>query len=122
MDPGEGSSADGAEFVELDVGSGESIWIRARQLGLESQVGQPTDVGFAGKSFSVVAKALRGIARDVRDALKDAQPEVAEVEFALQVALHGAQVVCLLVDGGATATMRVRMEWRKDEREPEATV
>ncbi len=105
------------EPVELELASGGRILVRAEQMG---SVKGPADIGLRDAlrdtlSFATVSEALRGIASDLRDAIKAVQPDSAEVEFGLDVAIKGSQLACLLVDGGATASIRVRLEWDKSK-------
>ncbi|MGW3353571.1 CU044_2847 family protein [Nonomuraea rubra] len=104
-----------SEVIKVDLPSGAAFWINADTLDGSSHAPDgPSDVAFRGMvSFDVMTSTLKGIATEVRKAVQAAAPDVTEVEFGLEMAVKGAKVVCLVVDGEAKATMRVRMEWHK---------
>ena len=102
------------EIVELELPDGGVVLVRAEQVG---EVGDgPTDIGFRDLSFSSVGSTLRGIALEVHDAIKAAQPDTAEVELGLELAVKGSTLVCLLADAEGTASLKVRLEWQKGRR------
>jgi hypothetical protein len=102
------------EFVELDLPEGGTVLVRAQQVSGNEGTGGPTDVGLRqALSFSSVSSTLRGIASEVHSAVETAKPEVVELEFGFELAMKGSRLVCLLVDGDAKATIRVRLEWRR---------
>jgi hypothetical protein len=106
----------GIEVVELALPDGGSVLVRTEKVGSDSQDGEPEDVGFTDAlSFSTVGATIRGVATDIHHALKSVEPDVTEVEFGLELAMKGSKLVCLLVDGETKATLKVRMEWRKDD-------
>ena len=101
-----------AQPIEVELAGGGKILVLAEQVGSKG----PADIGLRDAlSFRTVSEALRGIASDLRDAIKAVQPDTAEVEFGLDVAIKGSQLACLLVGGGATASIRVRLEWDKSK-------
>lgn len=104
------------EIVELALPDGGCILVRTEKIGGARGGGGPEDVGFKDAlSFSTVSATVRGVATDIRQALKSVEPDVTEVEFGLELAIKGSKLVCLLVDGETKATLKVRMEWRKDD-------
>jgi hypothetical protein len=101
------------ELVEVELPDGGRILVRAKQFG---SVKGPADIALSDiLSFATVSEALCGMASGLRDAIKAVQPDVAEVEFGLDLAVKGSRLACLLVDGGATASIRVRLEWDKSK-------
>ncbi|MCZ4603716.1 CU044_2847 family protein [Streptomyces sp. Lzd4kr] len=106
------------EVVELQLPDGGALLVRALPVpssrdDLDHDDGGPTNIGLReALSFTAVSTAVRGVATTVQDALQTVKPDVVEAEFGLQFALKGSQLVCLLVDGEATATLRVRLEWQ----------
>ncbi|CCK25116.1 hypothetical protein BN159_0737 [Streptomyces davaonensis JCM 4913] len=106
------------EVVELELPGGGALLVRALPVAvdgdeLDDEDGGPSNVGLReALSFAAVGTALRGVATTVQDALQSVKPDVVEAEFGLNLAVKGSRVVCLLVDGEATATLRVRLEWQ----------
>ncbi|GAA2632245.1 CU044_2847 family protein [Actinomadura fulvescens] len=95
------------EIVELELPDGGVIAVRAERVGPRG-----TNIGLKETlSFSAVSSALRGIAADVHQAVQAVQPDVAEVEFGLELAVKNSKLMCMLVDGEGKATLRVRLEW-----------
>ncbi|MFE6828390.1 CU044_2847 family protein [Streptomyces sp. NPDC057690] len=107
-----------AEVVELELPDGGALLVRALPVpvsgdDLDRDQGGPSNIGLRDAlSFTAVSTALRGVATTVQDALQSVRPDVVEAEFGLEFALKGSQLVCLLVGGEATATLRVRLEWQ----------
>ncbi|WP_242902798.1 CU044_2847 family protein [Actinomadura terrae] len=96
--------------VELQLPEGGSVLVRAEQV--DGGRGGPANIGVKDAlSFSAVSSALRGIAAEVHRAVAAVRPDVAEVEFGLEVAVKNSKVMCLLVDGETKATLKVRLEW-----------
>lgn len=103
------------QVVELALPGGGSVLVYAENVGSGTYEDGPADVGFRETlSFSAISSTVRGVATDIHEALKSIEPDVTEVEFGLDLAMKGSKVVCLLVDGEAKATLKVRLEWRKD--------
>ncbi|WP_369263522.1 CU044_2847 family protein [Streptomyces sp. R35] len=106
------------EVVELELPDGGALLVRALSVSaggddLDHDDGGPSNIGLReALSFTAVSTAVRGVATTVQDALQSVKPDVVEAEFGLEFALKGSQLVCLLVGGEATATLRVRLEWQ----------
>ena len=113
-----GARMGNSEVVELQLPDGGALLVRALPVSLgaddlDHDGGGPSNIGLReALSFTAVGTALRGVATTVQDALQSVKPDVVEAEFGLAFALKGSQLVCLLVDGEATATLRVRLEWQ----------
>jgi uncharacterized protein (DUF1330 family) len=102
-----------ADVVEVAVAGGGRLLVRVEQVETGSG---PSDIALRDVlSFSTVSSAIRGVATDVRDAIKAVRPDVAEVEFGLELALKGSALACMLVGGGAVGSIRVRLQWGKDD-------
>jgi hypothetical protein len=107
-----------AEVVELELPHGGALLVRALPVSaggddLDDDDGGPSNIGLREAfSFTAVSTALQGVAATVQDALQSVRPDVVEAEFGLEFAVKGSQLVCLLVGGEATATLRVRLEWQ----------
>ncbi|MER5464584.1 CU044_2847 family protein [Streptomyces sp. NPDC002668] len=107
-----------AEVVELDLPGGGAVLVHALPLSaggdeLDREASGPSNVGLReALSFSAVSTALRGVAASIHDGVKAVKPDVVEAEFGFEFAMKGSQLICLLADGEAKATLRVRLEWQ----------
>jgi hypothetical protein len=103
------------DFVELELEEDATILARVERVGDDLHEDEsPSDIGLReALSFSTVSSALRGVAADIHRAVQAVSPNVAEVEFGLEMAMQGSRLVCLLVEGDAKASLRVRLEWHK---------
>ena len=72
-------------------------------------------------SFKSFADSVGAIASSMTNALRAAKPDEAEVEFSVGVDLRAGQLTALIVQGGDTATMRVKLTWRAADEPPDLT-
>ncbi|MFD6294055.1 CU044_2847 family protein [Streptomyces sp. NPDC060235] len=108
------------ESVELVLPDGALVVVQAARLPASEQIDEldrdgsgPVNVGLReALSFSSVSTAMRGVAGEIHRAFQTAKPDVAEVEFGFDFAMKGSQLLCVLLDGEAKASIRVRLEWR----------
>jgi Trypsin-co-occurring domain 1 len=112
-----GGAVEDTEFVELELPEGGTIAVRAQQVIGDGAGGHegPTNVGVReALSFSTVSSAMQGVAAEVHRAIETVKPDAVQVEFGFELALKGSRLVCLLADGDAKATIKVRLEWGKN--------
>jgi len=57
------------------------------------------------------AEAIGGVAESVQASLKKARPDTVEVEFGLDIDVATGQVVSLITEAHATASMKVKLGW-----------
>ncbi len=101
--------------VSARVGDdGPSIMITLdREVYPEYEVSPEHDVAIRRElSFKSFADSVGAIASSMTNALRAAKPDEAEVEFSVGVDLRAGQLTALIVQGGGTATMRVKLTWR----------
>jgi len=97
--------AETTKIIETKLGD-ETVLVRA------VAVGGAQDVAMLGlPEFSDVTKMVESVGGSFYAALSAIAPKKASVEFGIEVAVKGGKLVGLLVDGAATATIKVTLEW-----------
>jgi hypothetical protein len=92
--------------VPIEVEGGTSVALRVTPLG------DAGDVNALDKlKLDDVAATIKAIADTLGAAVKEATPDKASVEFGLELALKSGKLVSLITDAGATATLKVSLEW-----------
>jgi hypothetical protein len=108
------------EVVEVLLPSGQVML--ARVQAVDGTAGGPQDVSLRDQlSLEGVAETLQMVGTSVLGALERVRPERASVEFGLDLALKSGRLTGLLVEGDATATLRVALEWARREATTPAT-
>ena len=73
------------------------------------------DIAASGHlDFDQVRDGLAGLAQVVKEAMVKAVPDKATVEFGMEMTVKEGRLTALLVSGGASASLKVTMEWEKD--------
>lgn len=102
----------GIEYVEVRLPDGARLMVRAERIG--GTAPGPADIGLREfLSFSHVTAAVRGIATELHEALRAASPDVVAVDLGFDLAIKGSQVLALVADAGAQASVHVRLEWHR---------
>ncbi|MCX2180498.1 hypothetical protein KV205_08150 [Streptomyces sp. SKN60] len=103
--------------VALDSGV---LYVEARPLG--GPADRTDDLegleGLGGgrlPDLSGVTAALASFADQIGDALHRAAPDRATVEFGCQLGLQGGKLTALVVQGGVDASLRITLEWNRDQ-------
>jgi hypothetical protein len=102
------------EVVEVALPEGQVMLARVHAVdGIDTG---PRDVGLR-KQFSLegVTQTLHAVGAAVLGALDHVGPERASVEFGIDLAIKSGNLTGLLVEGDATATLRVTLEWTRGE-------
>jgi hypothetical protein len=108
---------DRLELVEVTFPGGQTML--ARVHAADPVDAGPRDVGLREQlSFSGVTDTLREIGGAVVEALEQVRPERASVEFGLDLAVKSGKLSGLLVEGDATAALRVTLEWEQAQPSP----
>lgn len=113
------------EIIEMTLANGTPMLVRAERIGAEEgeeegegDDGEAADVGLRQIfSFSQVTDAVRGVATELHHALETVSPDVVSVELGFDMAIKASQVVALIADAGAHASIKVRLEWRRSSSE-----
>jgi hypothetical protein len=99
------------EVVEVALPNGQTMLARVHAVD-----GRPRDIGLGEQlSLTEVTQTLHGVGAAVLDTLDHLQPGQASVEFGLDLAVRSGRLTGLLVEGGATATLRVTLQWTRQE-------
>jgi hypothetical protein len=100
------------EVVEVALPNGATAMVRARRL---DDGGGATKAGFRERlDFDEVAAAIEGLSQAVRTAVAHVAPDAVSVELGFDLALKSGKLVGLLVDGEATGSIRVTLEWGRE--------
>lgn len=106
------------ETVEVSLPGDARLLIRAQRINEEELVrtGEgdqgPADVGLADfLHFGHVTSSIRAVAAELHKALQAAQPDVVSIELGFDLAVEGSQLLAVVVDAGAHAKIKVRLEW-----------
>jgi Trypsin-co-occurring domain 1 len=98
------------DIAEVAFPDGSLMLVTAQRVGAGAQ--GPSDVGLKqALDFSAITSAVRGIVGELHSALETAKPNEVSIEFGFDFAVKGSQVVALLVDGGVSASVKMRLEW-----------
>ncbi|MEV8585806.1 CU044_2847 family protein [Streptomyces sp. NPDC051180] len=97
------------DVTKVAVGDA-TLYVEARQLGPEWE---PEGIGDRMPDLSAVTEALSSFAGRIGEALHQASPDRATVEFGCQLGLDAGRLTALVVQGSANASLRVTLEWSK---------
>ncbi|MFE0648691.1 CU044_2847 family protein [Streptomyces sp. NPDC059534] len=101
------------DVTEVAVGDA-TLYVEARSLGPEREFdGELEGLGDHLPDLSAVTEALSSFAGQIGDALHQAAPDRATVEFGCQLGLAAGKLTALVVSGNANASLRVTLEWTK---------
>ncbi|MEM9092537.1 MAG: CU044_2847 family protein [Cyanobacteria bacterium P01_F01_bin.53] len=92
--------------VSLELEDGTRLWVEARSLGGEEDVG----IGDVLK-FEEVTKVVGGIAKGLKQTFDMVKPKKAAVEFGLEVGLESGKLTTLLVQDEVKANLKITLEW-----------
>ncbi|MFD3946646.1 CU044_2847 family protein [Streptomyces sp. NPDC058579] len=93
--------------VELDDAV---LYVEAERLGPESDL---EGLGDRVPDLSGVTHALSSFAGQIGQALHQAAPDRATVEFGCELGLDAGGLTALIVKGSSHANLRVTLEWTK---------
>ncbi|WP_128984725.1 CU044_2847 family protein [Streptomyces roseicoloratus] len=102
------------EITRVELADGV-LYVEAERLSAGS-AGGPEEEGLEGiggrlPDLSGVTTALSSFAGQLGDALHRAAPDRATVEFGCQLGLDSGKLTALVVQGSASACLRVTLEW-----------
>ena len=97
-----------------------------RAVNLDDGGGQVAEkVGWKGVfDFEGVSGTMEGIAQAVRSGLEKVTPSKTTVEFGIELAVKNGKLTGLIVEGDASASLKVTLEWggQAEASVPEASV
>lgn len=97
--------------VEVELPNGHVALIEARDL----DGGGATKTGLGRLDFDQVSATLEGVSQAILAAARKASPKKVSVELGIELVVQSGHLVGLVVDGKATTSLKVTLEW---EREP----
>ncbi|MFI8519861.1 CU044_2847 family protein [Streptomyces sp. NPDC085481] len=100
------------EIAKVGLADGV-LYVEAERLGPEQDL---EGIGDRMPDLSGVTAALSSFAGQLGDALHRAAPDRATVEFGCQLGLDSGKLTALVVQGSASANLRVTLEWAKSSR------
>ncbi|MEU0400804.1 CU044_2847 family protein [Streptomyces sp. NPDC006197] len=121
------------DVTKVEVGDA-TLFVETRRLGPQRDLEEPGPgldgpgpgldgpgpglEGLGGRlpDLSSVTEALSSFAGQIGEALHQAAPDRATVEFGCQLGLDAGGLTALVVQGGANASLRVTLEWVKAPR------
>lgn len=101
-----------AESVPVEVG-GVGFWVEISDTSGVRTVGLDETFSFQGVRDTVAA-----VASELQSVWERVRPAEAEVEFGVKVTAKTGKLSGLLVEGGADATLKVKLVWRRDGDPP----
>jgi hypothetical protein len=98
------------DLVRVELPDNELIWAVVEGSGSQ-------DVGFGPprQVLSGLTETIRGIAGNVRQAVRDAAPDEFSVEFGVELAMGKEGLVAALVGIDGTASIKVTVAWKSGE-------
>jgi hypothetical protein len=101
--------------VPTDPGGGTvKLYVEARRPTGEQMVSAVNVEG----TLDDVTRSIRYVAASVGDALRAAAPSRSSLELGFEVKVEAGKLVALLAHGGATATIKVTLEWEGTAGQP----
>lgn len=86
------------------------LYVETERLGPDSEL---EGLGDHVPDLSGVTRALSSFAGQLGEALHQAAPDRATVEFGCQLGLESGKLTALIVKGSTSANLRVTLEWEK---------
>ncbi len=102
--------ADKTKIIPLQLSDGTVINVEVTPRGDQPVSGET-------RVFKEATKAIKSIAEDVTDTLKDigdtVKPDKFSVKLGLQIGVESGELTALIVKGTGTANLEITMEWGK---------
>lgn len=100
------------KVVEVVLPNKAVALVRVNELDEDANVAGAQKVSWPEAfDFDQVSRTLEGIAVALRSSLAGANPKKTTVELGLELAVRNGKLVGLLVEGQASASLRVTLEW-----------
>jgi hypothetical protein len=113
------------QLVPLRLANGAVVQIEARILDRKEEEPyyeeEVSDVTLKVPSFSVLAKAIEGVAQEIADALAKVAPTKASCEFGVEVGIGTGQALSLIITQSDKFNLKVILEWSRGELEKVAS-
>lgn len=101
----------GKQMVEVKLDDGTIFYVQAQMLRGEG------NVSLKAASFEKVTQAIENVAQRLNAIWKKVEPSKASVEFGVEFAWEASDIVAVFVNGSATASMKITLEWANAQRD-----
>ena len=91
--------------VKVTLANGTTVIVQAQSVAGEAPV------GIKSVPFDKIAGAVEGVTQSLTEVWKKAKPSRASVEFGVDFAWDTGELLAMFVDGSASASMKVTLEW-----------
>jgi hypothetical protein len=61
-----------------------------------------------------LVETISGVTRTVHQAIDNAKPNKAKIEFGIELGLKAGQVLAILADANSKSTLKITLEWDLD--------
>jgi hypothetical protein len=100
-----------SEIVPVQLPDGQQIWARVTGSG------GPQDVGFASRTKALVAqefkRTVQAVVDNLHGALDQYNADEVSIDFGIELSVQSGQVLSVLSEAGATASVTVHLTWKK---------
>ncbi|MFC9593574.1 CU044_2847 family protein [Streptomyces sp. NPDC056944] len=100
------------DITKVEAGEA-TLFVETRSIGPGTEL---EGLGDRLPDLSGVTEALSSFAGRIGEALQQAAPDRATVEFGCQLGLDAGRLTALVVQGTTNASLRVTLEWGKQPR------
>jgi hypothetical protein len=112
--PKKSSESSKATTVLVDLGSGMTMHVEATVLrNYSGSKLQDVSFGPGELQFQKVTSLLNRLSNLTLEAIKQAAPTKAGVEFGIDIAVESGELTALLVKGEAKGNLKISLEWTR---------
>jgi hypothetical protein len=102
------------ENYPVELSSGAVIYVETVPLGGEE------DVAFEVLQLQSVMETIEDVANQFAVSLERIRPNKASVELGVDFGVEAGQLTALIVKGSGNASLKVTLEWERDQPRPAA--
>lgn len=96
------------QLVEVQLEDGTAFYVKVLASSGESEV------SLRSASFEEAMKAIEGIGKRLNQVWGTIRPGKASVELGIDFTWQAGKVMAVVVDGSATASMKITLEWNRE--------
>jgi hypothetical protein len=98
--------------IRASLPGGEQIWIETTSLASGTE-GDISAIGVLPEPLPIgmLQSAITSLSRVLKDAIDDAKPTGASVEFGIEVGVDSGKLTALLVKGTGKANLKITLSW-----------
>ncbi len=98
------------KLVKAALTDNTTIYVQAQVVRGEEDIASIT------ATFQKVTQAIENVAQSLTAAWEKAKPSKASVEFGIDFAYESGEVMAMFVNGSATASIKITLEWGESSR------